>query len=77
MMCYTLYTESRKEKSGSCVAIYISDGFEHKKLDGMSLVDDDWMESIFLEAAVGKQKVNIGCVYRALNTDIKLVTKRI
>ncbi len=37
---YTLYTQSITEKSGGGIALYILDEFEHKNLDGMSLVDD-------------------------------------
>ena len=72
---YTLYTESRKEKSGGGVAIYISDEFEHKKLDDMSLVDEDCMESIFVESSSsGEDRVHI--VQETLKCRLSTETKR-
>ncbi len=61
------------QKVESKVVVY---EFQHKKLDGMSLVDENYIETIF-RGTVGKSKGNIGCVYRAPNTDIKWVNEHI
>ena len=74
---YKLYCNSRKKMQGSGVAIYVCESLPNNCLSSdiclrnISYVDNDCFESIFIELQFSKhEKINVGCMYRAPNTNI-------
>lgn len=74
---YKLYCNSRKNKHGGGVAIYVCESVLNNCqssdicLRNISYAVDDCFESIFIEIQISKhEKINVGCMYRAPNTSI-------
>ena len=68
---YTMYSTSRTTKNGGGVALYINDAFACDRIPNISVAIDDCMESIFVKVKIQNNlKVNVGCLYRAPNTNI-------
>ena len=61
---YTLFTNNRKNKAGGGVGLYISNDYESKILNDLTIISDI-LESIFIEIEVpGKKHIVIGEIYR-------------
>ena len=67
---YKFVSNSRVNKIGGGVGIYINETFEYKVRSDLSRMTS-FIECIFIEICrVGKKNIIVGCVYRPPNTDL-------
>jgi len=69
---YNLVTNSRVDRCGGGVGIFVNNNFDYKIRHDLSRMSE-YIESIFIEIRrIGKQIIIIGCIYRPPNTDVSL-----